>query len=173
MKRRKLFLRWGIILLCINLLFFWAVWMAFLQNIVTWTFTLFPNYDSFYEKVNNGYFVEELPQSAYDIKYYWGNRNFVRVGGYGVCLSDDEYSRAKEEAVQRYQYQYSIRKALSAEATYLCDEKQDIMWITEAYIKANDIKELKTLMLNDAEMNDYYLIASYDYKGDLLITILV
>ena len=165
MKKNKFFLRWSIILLCIVSIFFWAIWMAFLQDVVPWKKNLFINYNSFYEKVDNGYFLEELPQSACDIKYYWGNRNFVKVGGYGICLSDDEYKDVKEEAVQRYQYQYSMHSAVSEEKLYLYDEQQDAKWITEEYITIYDIEEMKTLILKDEEADDYYVIASYDYGG--------
>lgn len=110
--------------------------------------------------------TEELPSSAYDIKYYWGNRNFVRIGGYGVCLSSDEYEQTKEEAIQRYQYQYNLSNVLPDEKLYVYDGEQDIKWVTEEYMVFCDIEELELLILAEEQITDYYVLASYNFCGD-------
>lgn len=162
-KKRKI--RWWLILLCSMLPFVWAIWMAFLQNIVPWKITLFFKYSTFREKVKTSYFAEELPQSADYVKYYWGNRLFVRIGGYGAGLSSDEYRQAKEDALERYQNEYNSREPLDTEIYYFYDQEQDKQWITEEYIELHDIEELYSLILDDEEINDYYVIVSYDYVG--------
>ena len=152
-------------MLLIGSLFFWAIWNAFLQDAVSWKKTWFKNYVSFYENVESGYFAKELPQSACEIKYYWGNRNFVRVGGYGISLSDEEYILAKLEALQRYQQQFNKHDAISTEELFLGGDEADRKWLTEEHVAQYDIKEIKALILNEEEQSDYYVVASYVYNG--------
>ena len=139
--------------------------MAFLQDVVSWRWTYFSNYESFYNMVNSSYQPEKLSSSAYDTKFYWGNKAFVRIGGYGACLPSDEYEQAKEEAIQRYQYQFSLWDKLSSEERYLYDEEQDINWVTEEYLIFYDIEEMESLILSKEQVTDYYVIASHAYSG--------
>ncbi len=155
MRKTKFFLRWSIILLLIALLFFWAIWNAFLVDFVPWKRTIFLNEDSFFEMVKGGgYFAKELPSSAYNTKYYIGNRYFIRKTGYGTSVIENEYEQIKEDALQRYEYQYSMNSEISAQELYLYDEKEDVEWITEEYITNYDIKELEKLILKDEKISD-------------------
>ena len=49
-------------------------------------------------------------------------------------MPSDEYEQTKEEAIQRYQYQYNLSNALPDEKLYIYDGEQDIKWGTEEYI---------------------------------------
>ncbi len=48
----------------------------------------------------------QLPESACNIKYYWGVDRFGTVAGYGTSLSDEEYEDEKLETIKQYQEAY-------------------------------------------------------------------
>ena len=166
MKKTKLFLRWGVIFLLIALLFFWAIWNAFLVDFVPWKRTLFFNEESFFEMSKGGsFFSKELPSTAYDTEYYIGNRYFVRINGYGTSVSEMEYEQFKEEMLQRYRYQYDELGEMPTQYIYLYDDNETIKWITTDYTTKYDINELEELILADEKMGDYYILTSYEYNG--------
>lgn len=157
-----------ILSICIFALFFGAVWNAFLSSFVPRHRTLFWDYDSFRNKAEESGLAWQLPESAYDIKYYWGVDMFINVAGYGISLSDEAYKEVKLETIKRYQERYD-KVGYSGETLYLYSESVEKDWVEEEWLEAYYIEDAKSLVQNDEEMNDYYILA-YDYTDSGRIT---
>lgn len=83
-------------------LFCWAIWKAFLQDIVPRERTLFLSYDSFVDKasiIKNTY-PSELPSSAENIRYFHYRGGFDTKIGISFTVSRDEYQELKKRIVQ-------------------------------------------------------------------------
>ena len=78
---------------------------------VTFVFVILPqlpatrhrykDYKTFRQKAKAGFFTEIMPASA-EPEFYYHSAHFSRQAGYRVKLADDEYSRLKKEADERY-----------------------------------------------------------------------
>ena len=150
---------WIIILLCIFLLFFWAVWNAFLSSFIPRHRTSFENYESFRKKAEESGLTLQLPESACDIKYYWGVDWFVTVAGYGASLSDEDYEDIKQQTIISYQENF---KRFSGVTLYYSEtgEKNELQ---KAWLEDYNIEETERLFLENEEIEDYYILA-YAYN---------
>lgn len=157
---------WIIIFLCIFLLLFWAVWNAFLSSFVPRHRTSFGDYDSFRKKAEGSGLALQLPESAYDIKYYWGVDRFVKVAGYGTSLSDEDYENVKLETIKRYKEAYEGHVGVTL---YLYSESVEKDWVQEEWLEKYNIEEAEELLLKDDKIEDYYIL-SYEYTDSDRIT---
>lgn len=91
-----------VICLSITFIFGWAIWKAFLQDIVPRKRTLFLSYDSFVDKASNvkNTYPSALPSSADDIKYFWYVGGFDKKTGISFTVNREEYQELKKSIVQ-------------------------------------------------------------------------
>ncbi|MBR3808221.1 MAG: hypothetical protein IKJ15_07610 [Lachnospiraceae bacterium] len=160
-KKKRFIIRWTIILLMIFVLFFWAIWNAVLDDFFTWKRTLFFNYNSF-NKAADGCYAEKLPNSAYDIEYYLGNRRFVRVSGCGYSLEEDEYEYAKTDAISRYYKLVADGKILDTTTYYSYDDDGTKKYLSEEIVEEYDIGEIKKLLGKNEELSQYYILVLHN-----------
>lgn len=165
-KKRKISLFTGIFFFLVLALFFWAVWEAFLSSFVPRHRTLFENYDAFRNKAENSGLALELPESACDVEYYWGIDWFVEVAGYGTSLSEEDYENVKLETLARYQEAYEGHTRTNL---YLYSESVEKAWTQEEWLEKYNIEETKELLLQDDEIDDYYVL-TYSYTDSDRIT---
>lgn len=155
-KKRKVSLFTKIFFLLVFALFFWAVWNAFLSSFVPRHRTSFGNYDNFRGKAENSELPLELPETAFDTKYYWGIRWFVELAGYGISLSDEDYESMKLDTIKRYQEEYGEQVGVTV---YLYSESDEKEWICEGWLEKYNIEGMEELLLKDDEIGDYYVLA--------------
>ncbi|MCM1112924.1 MAG: hypothetical protein NC399_06675 [Muribaculum sp.] len=79
------------------------VWIALWDNVIPRHQTRFASFEAFREKAETATLAWEIPDTAENIKYYWGQDRFVRVAGYGISLPSEAYEQMKQESTERYQ----------------------------------------------------------------------
>ena len=151
-------------------LFGWAIWTGLLQYVVPRHRTFFVTYESFCKKTEHSKrfsFVSELPESSKNIKYYWGIDFFIETAGYGTSLSDEDFEKARTQALEKYSGERSIGEKDSQEALYVYadgEEKEYVYdeWLKNEWLKKYVMNKVNELLEGDEEINDYYILA-YNY----------
>ncbi len=109
---KKIGIKKGIkrILACIILIFFcYHFWKDGLSQFVPWTRTYFVEHGSFINFLSEqhcfgrGYFIQELPQSASDVRYYWHRQFVEKFSAYSMILEENEYEKIRIERLEHYQ----------------------------------------------------------------------
>ena len=145
-------------------LFCWAIWKAFLQDIVPRERTLFLSYDSFVDKASNikNTYPSELPSSAENIRYFHYRGGFDTKTGISFTVSRDEYQELKKtyrsvylskEEENRYECKFVFDERVPPE--FLAEEELD--YLGEVFQnKTDDYTILADKKLNGRE-DTYYL----------------
>lgn len=148
MKKKRLLL---FTIIAVGLLFFWAIWEAFLVCIVPQTRVRFKDFESFRDKAEASVFSIPLPESQHNFKYYYHVEWFHYLSGVSVSLSDDDYKKFIEDCIEKYQL------FNNAEDAYLYDES-DVRYAKEDALINNGITFCNRLLLKNEEIEDFYYI---------------
>ena len=117
------------------------------------TWTHFFSYSQFYKAVKFTRYKENLPKSAYDMRYYYYEGWFSDISGYHAAFTAEDYEMMKENQLNMYD-NHSPRK-------YLYDgiEKK---YLDREQIKAMKIDYLDVLLPEDKGDDQFYFLA-YDF----------
>ncbi len=100
--------------ICIGILLIWLCykfWEGALSNFIPWTRTWFYSHESFDDLLETnhcfagGYFIQELPQSANDVRYYWHRQFVEKFAAYSMLLEEMDYTNIIPERLEYYQEQ--------------------------------------------------------------------
>lgn len=137
----------------VGLLFFWAIWEAFLVCIVPQTRVRFKNFEAFRDKAKSSIYSVSLPEFQDNIKYYYHVEWFQYLSGFSVSLSDDDYKQFIESCIEKnYNDSYELSKYF-----YLYNEN-DIQYAEEDILVKNGITCCNRLLLENEEIEDFYYI---------------
>lgn len=162
MKIRKRFILFIIFLIITP--FAWAIWHAFLYDVVPRHRTWFWSYDSFRDKAFlTNLLAPELPESVSDTKYYWSIDRFVDISGYGATMSNKDYEEMKEDAIERYNEETVLY--FSGQTLYINSKEDVSIAVTEDWIKECCIEDVENLLLKEENPEDYYILA-YEFSRD-------
>ena len=139
----------------VGVLFFWAIWEAFLDPVVPQTRVWFKDYQTFREYGEKLGFPASLPESQENIKYYYHSEWFQYLSGFSVSLSNDDYKQYIESCIEEHQsdnISYDFVKYF-----YLYNEN-DIQYAEEDVLVKNDITFCNRLLLKNEKIEDFYYI---------------
>ena len=157
MKQKRLLL---FTIVFVGLLFFWAIWEAFLVCIVPQTRVRFKNLEAFQDKAKSAVFSISLPKSQDNIKYYYHVEWFQYLSGFSVSLSDDDYKQFIESYIEKsYNDSHELSKYF-----YLYNEN-DVQYAEEDVLVKNGITFTNRLLLENEEMEDFYYIFAERMEG--------
>lgn len=146
----------GITIIFVGLLFFWAIWEAFLVCIVPQTRVRFNSFEAFRHKAKNSGLSMSLPETQKDLKYYYHIEWFQYLSGFSVSLSEDDYEQMIKSCVKEYQdydNSYDFVKYF-----YVYDENE-IQYAQEDVLEKNGITFFEHLLLEGEKLEDFYCIA--------------
>lgn len=138
-----------------GLLFFWAIWEAFLVAIVPQTKMRFKDYQSFLDKAEYSAFSKSLPESQDNIKYYYHVEWFQYLSGFSVSLSNDDYKWFVESCVEEYQ---SNHISIESEKCFYLYKENDVQYAKEDVLVENGITFYNRLLLENEKIEDFYYI---------------
>lgn len=159
MKKRK-FLLFTIIF--IGLLFFWAIWEAFLVCIVPQTRVRFKDYQTFRDKAKYSVFSKSLPESQANIKYYYHVEWFKYLSGFSVSLSNDDYKQFIESCVEEHESNNTSNE--SVKYFYLYNENA-VQYAEEDVLVKNGITFCNRLLLENEKIEDFYYVVTKKVEG--------
>ena len=152
MKRKRLFL---FIISFVGLLLFWAVWEAFLVCIVPQTRVRFRNFEAFRDKAENSGLSTSLPDSQYDLKYYYHVEWFQYLSGFSVSLSDNDYKKMIESCIEEQQYYNNSYEFVKYFYQY---NEREVQYAQEDDLVKNGITFFESLLLEGEEIEDFYYV---------------
>lgn len=153
MKRKRLTL---FTIIFVGLLFFGAIWKAFLVCIVPQTRVRFRNFEAFRDKAENSGLSMSLPDSQDNLKYYYHVEWFQYLSGFSVSLSDDDYKQMIESCIEEYQ---SYNDSYEFVKYYYQYNEKEVQYAQENVLEKNGITFFECLLLEDEEIKDFYYIA--------------
>lgn len=159
MKKRRLLL---VTVIFVGLLFFWAIWEAFLVCIVPHTRVRFKDYQTFRDKAKYSVFSKSLPESQANIKYYYHVEWFQYLSGFSVSLSNDDYKRFIESCVEEHQSNNISNE--SVKYFYLYNEN-DVQYAEEDVLVKNGITFCDRLLLENEKIEDFYYVVTERIEG--------
>ncbi len=140
-----------------------VVWALLWDNVIPRHQTRFASFESFREKSPSAMLAWEIPDSAREIKYYWGQDYFVRVSGYGMSLPNEKYEQVKQESLERY----AAEEVIESEILYIYDKNGKIQ-VQKEWLKKYSIDYVGELFCEGENLEDYYILAyDYTYGGDI------
>ncbi|MDE6253044.1 MAG: hypothetical protein K2M78_10480 [Lachnospiraceae bacterium] len=139
----------------VGVLFFWAIWEAFLDPVVPQTRVWFKDFEAFQDKAKSYVFSVSLPESQENIKYYYHSEWFQYLSGFSVSLSNDDYKQYIESCIEEHQSDTISNE--SEKYLYLYNEN-DIQYAEEDVLVKNDITFCNRLLLKNEKIEDFYYI---------------
>ena len=106
-----------------------GAFLIFFKQVFPKTWTHFFSYSQFYKVVEFTRYQEKLPESAYDLRYYYYEGGFSDLSGYHAAFTEEDCKMMKENRLNKYDNP-SPRK-------YLYDGTEKI------YLDREQIKEMK------------------------------
>ncbi|MBO4981348.1 MAG: hypothetical protein J6C84_05570 [Lachnospiraceae bacterium] len=168
-----------IILIGAVLIGYGSILLPGFRQLVSWEKTKFTEYEDFrevlteYNSSGRWYFMETLPGSAGEMKYYWYIRLADISAGYSVCLDENDYEKIVDERM--IHYKETSRNRGSEKVIYVHQEESPY-YIENSGLFKSKMTFLEEVLQNpEAERQYYFLIINqfgpYDvtcYNGVIL-----
>ncbi len=159
---KKIGLKKGVkrILASILLIFFcYEFWEVGVSEFVPWTRTWFINHQSF-EKVlydrncfGGVFFLEEIPLSADEMKYYWHQQFVEKFAAYSMFVGESDYDNLVEERWIRYQENLN-----TAEKVTYTFQEGNYCYIEDSEMYERYFSFVNEVLHNPGSEGEYYIL---------------
>ncbi len=150
------------ILASILLIFFcYKFWEVGVSEFVPWTRTWFINHQSF-EKIlseqncfGGVYFLDEIPLSANEMKYYWHRQFVEKFAAYSMFVGENDYKEIISKRLADYE-----EKDIFSEAGVIVYEFQggDYFYIEDSEMYTKYFSFVNEVLHNPDEKKQYYFL---------------
>ncbi len=148
------------ILASILLIFFcYEFWEVGVSEFVPWTKTYFFDYKEFRELMINrhsfggSFFVNELPKSARNTKYYWHQQFVEKFATYSMFVEENDYDELIEERWTRYQNDLN-----EAEKVTYAFQDEDYCYIEDSEMYAKYFSFVNEVLHNPEAEEEHYIL---------------